>query len=247
MQNQLDIADRKAQVQEAAVKRLNQERESAISQLGVAYLETRELKAENEELREGIAELKSQLARLSHKRAPEQDTVESEASLSPSEADDSQIYTERSTDYSRSTKDLTSKSARSNPRTKRQDDSRIKLSAQVDKEISRLEKERADEALFSLDPPIPKRVSTSKSTKAELPRHSDNKTSRKQSNTGKQRVKRVVVEDVSEHVETTQQSKLPSDVEDVTLLSVIDVRYPCKSLIWLVTDPVCTRKTRLRA
>lgn len=228
MQNQLDIADRKAQVQEAAVKRLNKERESAISQLGVAYLETRELKAENDVLRQENTELKSQVSRLSRNKAPEQNTVESDASLSPSEASDSPMDTERSTDYSRSTRDFTSKSARSNSRARRQDDSRAKVSTQVDKEISRLEKERADEALFSLDLPTPKRVSTAKSAKGEVSRHADNKSPRKQSNTSKQRVKRVVVEDVSGPVENTEQSKALSDAEDMTLLSVIDVSHLSK-------------------
>lgn len=198
---------------------MNHERESAISQLGVAYLETRELKAENEALRQENSDLKSQLNRFSGKRA-EEDTYESDASYSASEAGDSQLYTERSGDMSRSTKDLTSKSTRSNPKTRREEDSRAKVSTQVDKEISRLEKERAEEALFSLDMPISKRGS-SKAAKHDIPRHSESKNSRKQSNTGKQRVKRVVVEDLSEPLEGTQQTKASSD--DLTLLSVIDV------------------------
>lgn len=217
LQNQLDIADRKSQVQEAAVKRLNHDKESAISQLGVAYLEARELKAENEALRSENAELKSQLSRFSGKKVQEQE-VESDASLTGSDADDSQMYTERSGDMSRSTKDLTSKSSRSNLKSKRRDDSRARVSTQVDKEISRLEKERAEEELFSINVPTPKRSSGSKSTKQ------DTKSSRKQPNTSKQRVKRVVVEDVSEPLEATEQSKVSSaDAADVTLLSVIEV------------------------
>ncbi|KAJ5526227.1 hypothetical protein N7494_012877 [Penicillium frequentans] len=217
LQNQLDIADRKIQVQEAAVRRLNQERESAISQLGVAYLESRELKAENEDLRRENAELKSQLSQTSGKKSREQETAQSDESLTGSDADDSQLYTERSADMSRSTRDVTSKSARSNPKSRRNDDSRSKVSTQVDREISRLEKERAEEALFSIDVPTFKR--SSRSGKSDAARQSESKSIRKQPNTGKQRAKRVVVEDVTE---ATEQSKVSSQVGDLTLLSIID-------------------------
>jgi hypothetical protein len=223
LQNQLDIADRKAQVQEAAVKRMNQERESAISQLGVAYLETRELKIENEGLRQENMDLRSQLSRFSSGKTREQDTGDSEAVSSASEVEDSQMYTDRSGDMSRSTRDLTSRSARSNPKNRRQDESRSKISTQVDKEIHRLERERAEEALFSIDVPTPKRTSGSKKYRSEAPRVSESKSARKQPNTSKQRVKRVVLEDVSEPVEATEQSRAPSDVDELTLLSIIDV------------------------
>jgi regulator of replication initiation timing len=212
----LDIADRKSQVQEAAVKRLNQERESAISQLGVAYLETRELKAENDQLREENANLRSQLARVAAK-ARDQKTQETDSSMSASDPDDSNAY---SADMSRSTRELASKSSRDKLKSKRQDDSRAKISTQVDKEISRLEKERAEEALFSIEMPTTKRTSASKSVKTG---YSESRGSRKQPNTSKQRVKRVVVEDISSAVESTEQTKASSDVEDLTLLSVIDV------------------------
>ncbi|KAJ5090804.1 hypothetical protein N7532_009488 [Penicillium argentinense] len=228
LQNQLDIADRKAQVQDAAVKRLNQDRESAISQLGVAYLENRELKTENEALRQKNSDLQSQLSRFSRGKAREQDTGDSEAVSSASEADDSQMYTERSGDMSRSTRDLTSKSAHSNTRNRRHMEPRSKISTQVDKEISRLEKERADEALFSLDVPTPKRTVTSKKIRSEAPR-TESKGPRKQPNTSKQRVKRVVVEDVSGPVESTEQSKATSEMDDVTLLSVLDVSHRSKA------------------
>ncbi|OQE31162.1 hypothetical protein PENFLA_c002G09984 [Penicillium flavigenum] len=221
LQNQLDIADRKAQVQESAIKRLNHDRESAISQLGAAYLETRELKAENEELRRETAELRSQLSRSSGRKAREQDTAESETSSAVSDdVDDSQLYTERSGDASRSTRDITSKSNRSTTRTRRHDDSRSKVSNQVDKEISRLEKERADEALFSIEMPSSRRTSTSKPSKPAVSRSFEPKSSRKQPNTSKQRVKRVVVEDVT-GPEVSEQTKASSET-DVTLLSVID-------------------------
>lgn len=198
------------------MRRLNQERESAISQLGVAYLESRELKAENEELRRENSELKSQLGQSYNKKVREQETANSEASLTGSDADESQMYTERSGDMSRSTRDLTSKSTQSNSKSRRQDDSRAKVSTQVNKEISRLEKERAEEELFSIDVPAMKRSKSSKTNG----RHPESKSAKKQPNTSKQRVKRVVVEDVSE---PTEQSKISSDVDELTLLSIIDV------------------------
>lgn len=173
-------------------------------------------------MRQENNDLKSQLNRFSGKRT-EEDLLESDTSYSASEADGSQLYTERSGDMSRSAKDLTSKSARSNPKSKRYEDSRAKVSTQVDKEISRLEKERAEEALFSLDVPTLKRGSSSKAAKYDGPRHSVSRNSKKQPNTGKQRVKRVVVEDLSGPLEGTQQSKASS--EDLTLLSVIDVSF----------------------
>ncbi|KAJ5895119.1 hypothetical protein N7495_006810 [Penicillium taxi] len=216
LQNQLDISERKAEVQDAAVKRLSQEREAAISELGVSYLEARELKTENEELRAVNAELKSQLTRFVSKKIREE-TVESESSRTVSDVDDSQsqVYTERSGDLSRSTRDVTSKSTR---KSKDKERSRSKVSGQVDREIGRLEQERAEEALFTLDIPMPKRSSSSKHNKAEVSRQSVPKVPRKLSNTGKQRVKRVVVE---EFTEQTDQSKT-SDIDDLTLLSVID-------------------------
>lgn len=182
----------------------------------MAYLETRELKAENDQLREENAILKSQMARVSVK-SRDQRVQETDSSMSASDPNDSNVY---SADMSRSTRDLTSKSSRDKLKSKRQDDSRAKVSTQVDKEISRLEKERAEEALFSIDVPTTKRTSASKSAK---PGHSESKGSRKQPNTSKQRVKRVIVEDISSAVESTEQTKASSDVEELTLLSVIDV------------------------
>lgn len=230
LQNQLDIADRRSQVQEAAVKRLNQERESAISQLGVAYLETRELKIENEVLRQENEDLKSQLG-VAGRKIRDQDTGDSDASLSASDAEDSQAYTE---DVGRS-RELTSKS-------KRQEESRAKVSTQVDKEISRLEQERAEEALFSLDMPMSKRGATSKSARYHIPSHSEYKSLKKQPNTGKQRVKRVVVEDLN----GAQQTKGSSEVEDLTLLSVIDVSFQPALALQNETNP-CSRKMKLLA
>jgi hypothetical protein len=206
----------------------------------VAYLETRELKIENEQLRQENAELKSQLQRYSSKKAPEQVMQETDASFSGSDADDSQIYTERSGDMSRSTRDITSRSTRSN---RRQEESRAKVSTQVDKEIGRLEKERAEEALFSLNVSNEKR-SSSKAAQSELPRHSDAKSARKQPNSSKQRSKRVAMEDKSGSVEVTEPTRPSSETEDLTLLSVIDVSTRTTTIKCSRLLTVCPRRMK---
>ncbi|KAI9042608.1 uncharacterized protein KD926_005214 [Aspergillus affinis] len=224
LQNKLDLVERKSQMQETALKRLNRERDMAVSQLGVAYLESQDLKSENENLRQENAELSAQLAKLSsHASKSREDTYRSErTAASDASSDDSQVDTQRSVSGSQGTKDVTSKSTRSRSKAGKREDSRAKVSTQVDREISRLEKERADEALFSLDMP---RSSKSKTEKAEKRSHS-----KKQPNTGKQRVKRVVVEevDVTEPVDSTDEAtnntKKSSATEQDTLLSFVDER-----------------------
>ena len=169
-------------------------------------------------MRQENAELRGQLPRISGNKSQEQETQETDGSFSASDAEDSQMHTERSGDMSRSTRDITSRSTRSN---RRQEESRAKVSTQVNKEITRLEKERAEEALFSLD--VPNQRRSSKAARSELPRHFDSKSVRKQPNMSKQRVKRVVMEDRSGPIEATEQTRASSDAEDLTLLSVIDV------------------------
>ncbi|EAW10342.1 uncharacterized protein ACLA_048110 [Aspergillus clavatus NRRL 1] len=231
LQNQLDIAERKVQVNEAALKKLNRERDMAVSQLGIAYLESRDLKSENESLRQENVELKSQLAKfVSHASKSREDTAQSEP-LSETDAslDDSQLDTQQSENRSRVTKDLTTKSARSKSRTARAEESRTKISKQVDKEISRLEKERAEDALFSIDLPRA-RSSTSKSGRSQKQAVATSSKAKKQPNTGKQRVKRVIVEEVTvtEPLESTaedascQTRKTSNTEQDLTLLSLVD-------------------------
>ncbi|KAL4887971.1 hypothetical protein BDV59DRAFT_196861 [Aspergillus ambiguus] len=223
LQNQLDIYERKAHIQEAALKKLNRERDMAVSQLGVAYLETQDLKAENQDLRAEIAELKAQLTKLASLPSKNrEDTLESEqSSATEGSTQDSRTNTRRTGNTSRETRELTKKRSRS--KCGRREDSRAMVSNQVDREISRLEKERAEEELFSIDLPRSKGPSTLRSEKPE-PRSQTRK-----SNTGKQRVKRVVVEevDVTEPVESTAEAtgntrKSSGSEKDVTLLSFVD-------------------------
>ena len=64
LQDRAEAADRKASVAEITIKNITQDRDSAVSQLGVAYYTTEELKRENAALREENDDLKSQLSRL---------------------------------------------------------------------------------------------------------------------------------------------------------------------------------------
>ncbi|KAL4973951.1 hypothetical protein BDW66DRAFT_141045, partial [Aspergillus desertorum] len=233
LQNKVDLLERKSDIQEAALKKLSKERDMAVSQLGVAYLESQDLKSENEALREEITELKTRHAQLLAGSKTREDTAQSEqntASDASAEGDDSQLGTRRST-----TKDATAKSTRSKSKS-RKDDTRTRVSSQVDREISRLERERADEELFSIELPRVRESSTSKKQKAVRPR-STSAQSKKQLNPGR-RVKRVVVEEVeltgpvdstadgTGHTrETTGHTRKSSATEqDLTLLSFIDER-----------------------
>lgn len=228
LQNKLDLVERKAQMQETALKRLNRERDMAVSQLGVAYLESQDLKNENENLRQENADLSAQLTKLTSLAKTREDTYRSErTSASDLSSDDSQIDTQRSMSGSQGTKDVTSKSTRTRAKAGKREDSRAKISTQVDREISRLEKERADEALFSIDMPRTRESSKPKAEKAKA---------KKQPNTGKQRVKRVVVEevDVTEPVESTGEvtnnTRKSSATEPDTLLSFVDVSSQCSAI-----------------
>lgn len=60
----LDATKRKISVAERTIRNLTQDRESAVSQLGVAYITTEELKQENELLRKERDDVNSQLAQL---------------------------------------------------------------------------------------------------------------------------------------------------------------------------------------
>jgi chromosome segregation ATPase len=223
LQNKLDVVERKVEIQEAVLKRLNRERDMAVSQLGVAYLESQDLKNEIEDLRQENAELKSQLAKLSPYVSQRRGETQQSEQTSASEAStDSEGNTKQSNNVTRGTKELTGKSTRS--KAGYREDSRGKIFTQVDNEISRLEKERADEALFSISMPRLKEHSSSSTGR------SGQRTQAKRSNTGKQRVKRVVVEevDVTEPVESTvdatgNSKKSYGTEQDVTLLSFVDV------------------------
>ncbi|KAL4796745.1 hypothetical protein BDV19DRAFT_377981 [Aspergillus venezuelensis] len=226
LQNKVDLLERKSDIQGAALKKLNKERDMAVSQLGVAYLESQDLKSENEALRQEVTDLKTRFAQFLTSSSRLEETAQTEQSTaSDASAEDSQVVTRRST-----TKDATAKSTRSKSKGDRKEDSRSKVLGQVDREISRLERERADEALFSIE--LPRVRESLKKVKASRPRStsSQNKKQENQPNKGR-RVKRVVVEEVelTEPVDSTAEAtghtrKSSATEQDMTLLSFIDER-----------------------
>jgi hypothetical protein len=64
LQEQADSANRKCTISDIAIKNVTQERDSAVTQLSVAYLTTEQLKAENEQLIQENSRLLKQLAQF---------------------------------------------------------------------------------------------------------------------------------------------------------------------------------------
>ena len=82
LQGQLDSSNRKTSTAETILKNITQERDSAISQLGVAYFTIEQLKIEVEGLRGENDELKTRLAQLSndHKNESQPSAAKDEGS-----------------------------------------------------------------------------------------------------------------------------------------------------------------------
>lgn len=72
LQDRADAADRKVSISEITIRNITQDRDSAVSQLGVAYYTTEELKRENVALKEENHKLKSQITRLTANTDKEQ-------------------------------------------------------------------------------------------------------------------------------------------------------------------------------
>ena len=64
LQQQLDLANQKASTTDTTIRNLARERDSAVSQLGIAYSTQQEIKAENENLRHQIVKLKHENEKL---------------------------------------------------------------------------------------------------------------------------------------------------------------------------------------
>lgn len=221
LQNRLDIAERKIQVHESTIKTLAQERDSAVSQLGIAYLHTQDVKAENDSLRRENADLKAQLAKLTALLqkliGQDTDTRRSATGDWTTDGDTGDVTadsTHRSNDQSRSRERQATEG------------SRARISSQIDKVMAKIEKERQEAELFDLAKPS--RSSQHKARSEE--RKSSSAREKKQPNTGKQRVKRVIVEDVdvtdrvAEENPTEEVRSQAAEDKDVTFLSFMDER-----------------------
>jgi hypothetical protein len=242
LQNKLDIADRKVQVHESALKSLAQERDSAVTQLGVAYLNTQETKRENEALKKENAELRAQVNKLT---ALTRELIGNETNTHLS-LPNGQLETEHittSTDQNEGNTQKTSGSTRARRQSKEQvmrtnnsmrDDPESRVLERVEKEISRLEKQRQDEELFSLNLSRPTTANLESATKSTT-RHKSGEAenSRKVPNTGKQRIKRVIVEEADTTENFTEDLREETKTQtgagqDFTLLSFIDDREIAK-------------------
>lgn len=233
LQNKLDIAERKIQVHEGALKSLSHERDSAITQLGVAYLNTQDVRRENETLKQENTDLKSRLATLTaFTRQFAGNDTETHQSVTrgyldtealTANADETEAFTQRTSDSVQSKGK--SKDQRTRTQTMR-DEQRGGISGQIEKEMFKMAKEREDEDLFSLNLSRPSQANA-KGAQSSLRSKTEKVEIRKQPNTGKQR-KRVIVEDVdtTELVDdiSEQVKSQTGAAEDFTVLSFIDDR-----------------------
>ena len=236
LQNRLDIADRKIQVHEIAIQNLTRERDSAVLQLGIAYLNSQDLKRDHETLKTENAELRTQLENLNgftqtdepeSRQVTRQTQSDLDAMYDSDGETNGQHYTQRSLASSRRLGEMsTIKTQDKWLQTEFQNNSHSRISNQIDKEMSRLEKQQ-DETLFSFDIRYPGR---SRSTKSNGNVRSEANVDKKQPNTGKQRAKRVIIEDIDESENVDMDDVVTEDGanetgkdQDLTLLSFVDV------------------------
>lgn len=71
LQQEVDIAQRRYSTAETILKQITQERDSAVSQLGIAFVTIEQLKVENENLKDENNELRSRLEQVDDEHEPE--------------------------------------------------------------------------------------------------------------------------------------------------------------------------------
>ncbi|KAK2761302.1 hypothetical protein FQN54_001824 [Arachnomyces sp. PD_36] len=240
LQNEADVAERKIVSHENNLRKLTRERDAAVSQLGIAYLSSQELKAENHALVEENEKLKRQLAKLlggnSRKSAQhEEDTARSQetdrqmTTRDVGDATESNYAIHQSITERSQREGARSRSAKHRSQTPAPSRSQAKISNQINEQLSKLDKQQEDDSLFSLDLPSLRPQSGSKGKMPVKASHE------KKPNTGKQRVKKVVVEDIETSDEdseddmeaVTGELKTRSEGvqdQDMTVLSFIDTQ-----------------------
>ncbi|PGH10268.1 hypothetical protein GX51_00025 [Blastomyces parvus] len=250
LQNRLDISTRKISSHETTLKHLTQERDSARTQLGVAYLNLQELKVENDALAQENDELRIQLESLT-------EYPEMTDGMRRTQARDSKINRRDIT-----TRDPTE--ATETHRTKLTRDVDVDVQRQSSDKIhkdrihsgvafsakdttARQQKQAEYDALFSLDL---SHLTAQQPTKNTKPRA--NTTERKLPNTSKQRTKKAVVEHLDDSelsdgemgTETRGFRYRTGPTNDLTFLSFIDANEIAQLRKTLEEERVA-RKTRL--
>lgn len=254
LQNNADASKRKIASHENNLRNMTRERDAAVSQLGVAYLSSQELKAENHSLKEENEKLKRQLANIlgGDSRQPkhfgeytarsqetyrtgQQTTTRDTAGIAESEYSTHQSIGERHQSRKDRSGTAKRKSQASIP-----DGSRNKISNQINEHLSRLNKQQEEDSLFSIDLPslLPQHGNKNRIPMQPAPE--------KKPNTGRQRVKKVVVEDIESKDDDSEVDmeamtgdlKTRSEVDedqDMTILSFIDVSsLPILLPTWLI-------------
>ncbi|KAK2792509.1 hypothetical protein FQN51_001682 [Onygenales sp. PD_10] len=207
LQNRLDISARKASTHETTVKHLTQERDSARTQLGVAYLTLQELKAENEILAQENDEMRMQLESIGELPEPKDDKLRGNDPTKSKHRDASSKSAPEATQTHRSrvrqgTENLdgngstqqsvtgTYQGAPRNSLTTNRDPSQQVRSQTLKDRTAKRQRDEAYDQLFSLDlSHFPSQQSTNKR---------GNRTEKKLPNTSRQRTKKAIVEYVDD-------------------------------------------------
>ncbi|OJD22473.1 hypothetical protein ACJ73_06176 [Blastomyces percursus] len=249
LQNRLDIFTRKISSHETTIKHLTQERDSARTQLGVAYLNLQELKMENDSLAQENDELKVQLESLTEypeltdgmRRTQTRDSINRRdiTARGPTEA----IETHRT----KPAGDVDIDAQRQNSDKIHQDRTQPIVAYRTKDTAARQHKQAEYDALFSLDLSHLPTQQPTKNTKTRA-----NTAERKLPNTSKQRTKKAVVE----HLDDSELSEGEIGTEtrgfryrtgpknDLTFLSFIDANEIAQ-LRKTLEEERAARKTRV--